>query len=92
MFLLEASRDWGNVCVASTRAEDCKGAFDWTVLRAVAAGPILGDLARLAPKTAILCGERTAEEVSGEPEFEWSSPIALPWGERRYLLCGRRST
>lgn len=92
VFLREVSRDWGNVSVCQERAECFRRECDWTVMRAVAAAPILGDLARIAPRAALLCGERTICEVRDSEWFDWDDPRLLPWGERRFLLIGRRST
>ena len=92
VFLKEAGREWPNVAVESCRADELGGSFDWTVVRAVRAPDLLGDLARLAPRTAVLCGENTAKELQSADEFTWEAPVAMPWGDRRYLVLGQRST
>ncbi len=92
VFLREVSRDWGNVQALAVRAEEVEGEFDWTVMRAVRAGPILGELSRLSRQTALLVGGETAEEVVAVETFRWADPVRLPWGARRQLLVGQRST
>lgn len=90
VFLREVSRSWGNVEVRNERLEKTSGAWDVSVMRAVAAAPAVADLARISARVGILMGEEGLGEVRRTPEFVWEVPNPLPWGERRVLLVGRR--
>jgi 16S rRNA (guanine(527)-N(7))-methyltransferase RsmG len=54
VFLKEASRELGNVRVASKRAEDIQDTFDWVVSRAVSWDDVKKVGFRLAPQVALL--------------------------------------
>ncbi len=90
VFLREVSRSWTNVSVRNERLESLSGHWDASVMRAVAVDATLAHLARVSAQTAILTGEAGAEEAQKHTVFEWSAPVALPWGDRRVLLQGRR--
>jgi 16S rRNA (guanine527-N7)-methyltransferase len=90
VFLREVSRSWTNVAVRNERLEGLSGHWDLSVMRAVAVGATLAHLARVSERTAILTGEAGAEEAQKHRFFEWSTPVTLPWGDRRVLLQGRR--
>lgn len=91
-FLREVSRDWGNVRVEAKRAEQISRPFDWVTMRAVKASPLLTHVAQLAPNLGLLAGEETVEELQTTTGWAWQSPVALPWGDRRFILTGKRST
>jgi len=84
-FLREASRELPNVRVIAKRAEEIGGGFDWVVSRAVRYSEIAFALSRLGRNIELLTGEVSASSMPG---FEWQAPIALPWGEHRYLWIG----
>ena len=86
VFLREASRRLTNVSVVAKRAEEVGVRFDWAVSRAVRYEDIASALPRLAPKAALLVGDVDPAELPG---YDWSDPIPLPWGRRRYLLLSR---
>ena len=88
-FLREASRGLPNVRVVARRAEDVEQRFEWVVSRAVRYSDIGETLKKLGNKAELLTGEVGPE---GLPGFDWKEPIRLPWGERRYLWLGNRST
>lgn len=88
-FLKEASRDLLNVRVAALRASELVERFDWVVSRAVRYSEIANDLKRLGRSAELLTGEVQHGELVG---FEWQNRIRLPWGERRYLWIGHKST
>lgn len=91
-FLREASRDWGNVRVVARRAEDVTDGFDCVVMRAVRVEPLLDIVAGMAPRLALLAGEETAGELERSSGWTWEAPVPLPWGNRRVILLGKRST
>lgn len=90
VFLREVSRSWGSVEVRNERLEGLSGAWDVSVMRAVAVAESLPHLARVSERAAILTGERGVDEVRKGGFFMWEDPLALPWGFRRYLIQGRR--
>ena len=85
-FLREATRGYANVRVVRERAECVKEEFDWVLSRGVNVGEV--DLARLGTGSAILGGELPPEAAG----FRWEPRIRLPWGERRHLWVGHRSS
>ena len=87
-FLREVSRTWGNVRVCAQRVEHASGRFDMATMRAVAAGPILEDLLRLAGRFALLVSAADADELRSDGRFLWERPGPLPWGHG-VLLLGR---
>lgn len=91
-FLREVSRDWGNVRVEAKRAEQISGPFDWVTMRAVKVAPLLQHVGELAPKLGLLAGEETIEELQTTAGWAWEPPVALPWGDHRFILIGKRST
>lgn len=85
VFLREATRDYENVRVEGSRAEDLSGEFDYVISRAVRWQGVL----RVAHRgLALLMGEEDATAASCHPAFDWNAPIHLPWGEHRVLLTG----
>lgn len=91
-FLRETSREWGNVRVLAQRAEDVSGTFDCVVMRAVRAEPLLGVVAQMSPRLGLLAGEDTVSELQASTTWTWEPPVSLPWGDRRFILIGERST
>jgi hypothetical protein len=67
------------------RAEDVRETFDWVISRAVSCADLSPFLRRLACN-AMLLGGAAAPPV--EVGFEWERPVALPWGDQRYLWTG----
>lgn len=91
VFLREATRQMRNVRVLDCRAEDVAQRFDWVVSRAVDVTNMQGLLAGLAPRVALLGGERVPEQPGGGREaghWQWEEPVRLPWGDRRWLWMG----
>lgn len=89
VFLREASRSIGNIAVLSKRAEDVTGEFDFAISRAVSYEGLARALKNLAPRADLLTG---AEEPPASMGMIWDEAIALPWGHRRFLRIGRRSS
>jgi 16S rRNA (guanine527-N7)-methyltransferase len=88
VFLREASRSLKNVRVESRRAAELDTAqFAWTVSRAVRWQDVLPLASQQA---ALLLGGDDAAQIASVASFEWRKPVALPWGDRRFLLVGRR--
>jgi 16S rRNA (guanine527-N7)-methyltransferase len=87
VFLREASRKVPNVRVLAKRAEDVSETFDWVISRAVSYSDLAAFLKELAPNAALLSGGEAPPENLG---FVWDPPVALPWGNQRYLSIGRR--
>jgi len=85
VFLREATRDYANVRVLAARAESLEERFDWAVCRAVKFDAALG---RLAPRVAILAGEKGTEELKRLRAVTWQDPVRVPWGDRRVVLLG----
>jgi len=85
VFLKEASRKAPNVRVLSKRAEDVTETFDWAISRAVSYADLGRVLRKLAPNAALLSGMEGPPESLG---FVWEAPMALPWGEQRFLWTG----
>lgn len=86
VFLREASRKAGNVRVIAKRAEDVGEEFDHLISRAVSYGDLRKSLKMLAPVADLLTG---AEEPTGVG-MVWDAPVAVPWGDARFLRVGRR--
>lgn len=86
VFLKEAVRKVSNVRVLAKRAEDVTETFDWVVSRAVSHADLTPFLKRFAPNAALLGG---AEIPPASLGFEWEAPIALPWGNQRFVWVGR---
>ena len=86
VFLREASRMLPNVRVLAKRAEDVDERFDRVISRAVSYSDLASFLKKLAPNADLLSG---AEIPSASLGFEWDTPVALPWGEKRFLWTGR---
>ena len=77
VFLREAVRGINNATVATLRAEELIGRYDWIVSRGVAPAAIIG--LQLAPNTALLIGGRAAGELEGVA-------IRSPWGNHRVMF------
>lgn len=86
VFLREASRAVPNVQVLAKRAEDVTETFDWVISRAVSYADLVPFLNKLAPNADLLSG---AESPPANMGFEWDAPVALPWGDQRFLWTGR---
>lgn len=84
-FLKEASRKVPNVRVLAKRAEDVVETFDWVISRAVSYADLGGFLKRLAPNADLLSGAEVPPVSLG---FRWEAPVALPWGDQRFLWTG----
>ena len=87
VFLKEATRQMGNVCVVARRAEEVAEGFDWAISRAVSYEGLRKALRTLAPAAALLTG---AESPPARLGFAWDDPISLPWGRQRFLRIGHR--
>lgn len=87
VFLREASRKIGNIRVTAKRAEDIEGKFDHLISRAVSYTDLAISLKKLAPVADLLTG------AEGPPDLgmTWAEPIAIPWGNARFLRVGHRS-
>jgi 16S rRNA (guanine527-N7)-methyltransferase len=77
VFLRESSRELKNVAVASKRAEDVDGTFDWVISRAVTPSDVLK--LSVARCFALLIGDDDASKLGGASE-------PVPWGEHRVLF------
>jgi 16S rRNA (guanine527-N7)-methyltransferase len=88
VFLREATRGIDRLRVFPKRLSDLGESFEWAASRAVRFEDIELDTARVASSAALLAGE---EQPSGNC-FTWNNPIRLPWGDRRFLWIGKRST
>jgi 16S rRNA (guanine527-N7)-methyltransferase len=88
VFLREAARDLTNIAVSADRIEGVKQTFDWAISRAVKFEGIKNAALRVAGKVALLA----AEAQPSSDCFTWNDPIRLPWGEKRFLWIGIRST
>jgi 16S rRNA (guanine527-N7)-methyltransferase len=86
IFLKEAARAVPNVRVLAKRAEDVADSFDWVISRAVSYADLASFLKKLAPNADLLSGAEAPLESLG---FEWDAPVALPWGNQRFLWTGR---
>jgi 16S rRNA (guanine527-N7)-methyltransferase len=86
VFLKEAARSVPNVRVLAKRAEDVAETFDWVISRAVSYADLASFLKRLAPNADLLSGAEVPPPSLG---FEWEAPLALPWGDHRFLWTGR---
>ena len=88
VFLREATRDLANVAIAPKRAETLSlDGFDWVVTRAVRWEDVVG----LAPRSVgLLVGDEDVGDIVRVKNFEWQSPVRLPWGARRRLVMGSK--
>ena len=86
VFLREVSRKIGNVRVIAKRAEEVDEEFDHLISRAVSYEDLRGSLKKLASAADLLTG---AEEPQGLG-MDWEEPVAVPWGNARFLRVGRR--
>ncbi len=87
VFLRESSRDYFNVRVTASRAEDMAERFDWVVSRAVRWEEVVHVV---YGHCSLLLGQGDAQKLMDLPVFRWDPPVPLPWGERRVLVCGLR--
>jgi 16S rRNA (guanine(527)-N(7))-methyltransferase RsmG len=85
VFLREASRKIGNVRVIAKRAEEVDEEFDHLISRAVSYEDLKVSLKKLALAVDLLTG---AEEPPGLG-MDWDEPVAVPWGNARFLRMGR---
>jgi 16S rRNA (guanine527-N7)-methyltransferase len=88
VFLREASRKLVNVRVLSKRAEEVTERFDVVISRAVSYQDLALSLGKLASNSILLSGLDDPPDSLG---FVWDAPIALPWGDQRFLRVGRVS-
>jgi 16S rRNA (guanine527-N7)-methyltransferase len=88
VFLREASRKLANVRVVSKRAEQVTEQFDVAVSRAVSYQDLERSLGKLASICMLLSGAETPPAKIG---FVWDPPIALPWGNQRFLRVSRET-
>jgi 16S rRNA (guanine527-N7)-methyltransferase len=86
VFLKEASRSMANVRVVAKRADEVTDRFDHLISRAVSYDDLMRPLKRLAAVADLLTG---AEDPPARLGFSWHTPIALPWGDHRFLRMGR---
>jgi 16S rRNA (guanine527-N7)-methyltransferase len=86
VFLREASRKVPNVRILAKRAEDVTETFDWVISRAVSYADLSPILKKLAVNADLLSG---AEAPPAKLGFGWEPPVALPWGDQRFLWTGR---
>lgn len=86
VFLREASRKQPNIRVLAKRAEEVSERFDWVISRAVSYEDLCVILQTLAPNADLLTGSEAPPEGMG---FRWDPPLALPWGNQRFLRTGR---
>ena len=88
VFLREATRELPNVRVIPDRIEEVAETFDWAIVRAVKYADIEKSLTKLAFRVALLGGERCPSDRC----FTWNEHIRLPWGTKRCLWLGTRSS
>ncbi len=88
VFLREVTRGLPNTLVVAKRAHDVAESFDWVISRAVKYSEISEELSTLSEHTALLAGE----DIPSGYRFTWNTRIQLPWGKRRYLYLGTRSS
>jgi 16S rRNA (guanine527-N7)-methyltransferase len=85
VFLREATRRTRNVGVLAQRAETVSQRYDLAISRAVGYDGLFPLLEKLSDAADLLTGLDEPPPNSG---FEWSTPVPLPWGQRRYLRVG----
>jgi 16S rRNA (guanine527-N7)-methyltransferase len=90
-FLREVSRDWSNVSLFEGRIEAVEETFDWVVMRAVAIEPLLEELAKMAPRAALLAGSRALEALEKTDLWTLKHRIELPWDAPGALLIAERA-
>lgn len=86
VFLKEAGRRLPNVRVIAKRAEEVTEPFDWVISRAVSYRDLSKSMSRLAGNAILLTGADAPPDDLG---FSWCPPIALPWGNQRFLRSTR---
>jgi 16S rRNA (guanine527-N7)-methyltransferase len=91
VFLREATRDLGNVCVLAQRGEDISISYDWVVSRAVSPPEVLKNVPQLASQVGLMLGEEDFSTVKSISNIAWSEPLRLPWGDRRIFVFGEVS-
>jgi 16S rRNA (guanine527-N7)-methyltransferase len=87
VFLREAARFVSNVRVMAVRAEAVGEEFDHVISRAVSYADLGKSLKRMGRNADLLSG---AEEPPASLGFDWGAPLALPWGDQRFLRIGKR--
>ncbi len=90
-FLREVSRDWSNVSLFEGRIEAVEETFDWVVMRAVAIEPLLEELAKMAPRAALLARSRASEALEETDLWTLKHRIKLPWDAPGELLIAERA-
>jgi 16S rRNA (guanine(527)-N(7))-methyltransferase RsmG len=88
VFLREASRKIGNIRVISKRAEEVDEEFDHLISRAVSYEDLRSSLKKLAPVADLLSGVEEPPSLG----MQWNTPIAVPWGNTRFLRVGASLT
>lgn len=88
VFLREVSRTLPNIRVVPKRAEAVGEQFDRAISRAVSYEDLALILKILAESADLLTG---VEEPPLEMGFQWTSSVALPWGNHRFLRTGHRA-
>ena len=88
VFLRESTRACPNVGVFEGRAEELTGEFEWVVSRAVRYEIVLRAARLAGARVALLVGGTDCERARNEFGFVWQEPVALPWGDQRFLLVG----
>jgi 16S rRNA (guanine527-N7)-methyltransferase len=86
VFLREVSRTIGNVRVIARRAEQVDEEFDHLISRAVSYEDLRSSLKILAPVADLLTGAEEPPTLG----MQWNPPIAVPWGNTRFLRVGTR--
>jgi 16S rRNA (guanine527-N7)-methyltransferase len=86
VFLREASRKVGNVRVLAKRSEEVDEEFDHLISRAVSYEDLRSSLKKLAPVADLLSGAEEPPNLG----MQWNPPIAVPWGNARFLRVGAR--
>jgi 16S rRNA (guanine527-N7)-methyltransferase len=86
VFLREVTRALVNVRVIWKRAEELDETFDHAISRAVSYAGLNPALKKLGRFANLLTGDEAPASLG----FKWNKPIALPWGEARFLRTGSR--
>lgn len=92
VFLKEAARNLGNVCVFDGRFEDLKGSYEWACMRAVASDGLSALLAEAVRNVAVVVSASGADEVRNTLSLTGAKEHSLPWDARTVVVTGRPGT
>jgi 16S rRNA (guanine527-N7)-methyltransferase len=88
VFLKEIARELPNLLVFVGRLEQFQGNAEWVTMRGVSPGKVAGQIARVAPRVALLVSSEKVSQAVGELGLVGVERVNLPWDRRTVLVSG----